>query len=93
MKKKFSKKRFYKRRAYQLMANVEDAFQKSQAMISDAKELNDAITRMRQKQYDEQQAEFANGTARIITAEHTKIPPITTGGKILGHDGVIRIVV
>lgn len=62
-------------RASQCMASIEEAFQKAHAIIKDAKEFNDAIKSMRQKQYESQQAELENGTAYIITGERTKVTP------------------
>ena len=74
MKKKFSKERFYKRRAYQLMALIDHSFTQARKMIDDAKDLSEILQTVRQKQYEQQQAELVGGTA-VIYNERNKASP------------------
>lgn len=103
MKKKFTKQRFYKRFDAQAMENFDliewskCLTEASQAMCEAVLTMSATHSTLRQTLEDinhikEHGALPARSNEGCVLGDRVKIPSITTGGRILGHDGVIRIV-
>lgn len=106
MKKKFTKERFYKKLDAQTTANfdpiewVQSLMQARQDMLEARLGMNAMQSKIRQILKDinhikehgtlpEKPKEYVIHSGENI---NRKIPPISTGGRIIGHDGLIKIV-
>lgn len=79
MKKKYTKKQFYKRLAYQKMAQIQKAFDEVNRAFGDQIELVSNIQKLKdlkreqlQRQYEQQQEALASGKAWVLSADRPK---------------------